>query len=67
MRLSRSLALETEVMDKTEVDFIGKMILDEVMELFQTVYVVKRRDKEREAKRLCVVLCDVVCGVVWTV
>ena len=37
MRLSRSLALETEVMDKTEVDFIGKMILDEVMELFATV------------------------------
>lgn len=24
-------------MDKTEVDFIGKMILDEVMELFATV------------------------------
>ena len=26
-----------EVMDNTEVDFIGKMILDEVMELFATV------------------------------
>ena len=52
-----------QAMNKEEVNFIGKMILDEVMELFQTVYVEKRRDKEREAKRLCVVLCDVVCGV----
>ena len=27
-----------EAMNETEVDFIGKMILDEVMELFATMY-----------------------------
>ena len=29
--------INTELMSQSEVDFIGKMILDEVMELFATV------------------------------